>query len=107
MITIEDFKKLEIRVGLIKKAERISESEKLLKLEVDFNEEEPRIVLAGIGPFVEPDNLIGKKYPFVTNLPPRDMIGFQSQAMIMAVVSDDNFSLLSVDDSISPGSRVS
>lgn len=84
-ISIDDFKKIEIRVGEIISAERIEGSDKLLKLAVNFNEEQPRQVLSGIAAYFEdPQVLVGKRYPFVTNLAPRKMMGLESQAMIMA-----------------------
>ena len=85
MITIDDFKKVEITVGEIISAERVSGSDKLLKLSVNFNEAAPRQVLSGIAAyFPEPSALVGKRYPFVTNLAPRTMMGLTSQAMILA-----------------------
>ncbi|HEV7449388.1 MAG TPA: hypothetical protein VGP13_02510 [Candidatus Paceibacterota bacterium] len=84
-ISIDDFKKVEITVGEIISVERIEGSDKLLKLKVNFGEPEPRQVLSGIAPYFEdPQVLVGKRYPFVTNLAPRVMMGLQSQAMILA-----------------------
>ena len=82
-ITIDDFAKVEIKVGLILGAEIIEESEKLLKLSVDFGEENPRQVLSGIRTYMALDELVGRKYLFVTNLKPRTMMGMESQAMIL------------------------
>lgn len=88
-ISIEDFKKVEITVGEILSVERIEGSEKLLKLKVNFAEAEPRQVLSGIAPYFEdPQVLVGKRYPFVTNLAPRSMMGLESQAMILATGGD-------------------
>jgi methionine--tRNA ligase beta chain len=84
-ISIDDFKKVEITVGEILSAERIEGSDKLLKLSVSFGEAAPRQVLSGIGPYFEDIQvLVGKRYPFVTNLAPRMMMGLESQAMILA-----------------------
>ena len=83
-ITIDDFKKVEIKIGEIKSAEKIEGSEKLLKLMVNFGTEE-RQVLSGIAAyFADPAELVGKKCPFVTNLAPRSMMGLESRAMILA-----------------------
>src|ERR1700741_456889 len=82
-ISIDDFKKVEIRIGEIMSAEPIEGSDKLLKLKVNFGDEE-RQVLSGIAKFVQPADLVGKRYPFVTNLAPRQMMGLESQAMILA-----------------------
>ncbi len=108
MATIDDFKNIEIRIGKILEAERIPESEKMLKLRVDFGEEESRQVLTGIGPYVEDlGTLIGMQCPFVTNLPPRTMLGLESQAMILCVTHGDHISFLKSDSIIPPGTRIS
>ncbi len=87
-ISIDDFKKVEIRIGEIKSAEKIEGSDKLLKLKVNFGSEE-RQVLSGIAAyFPNPEELVGKKCPFVTNLAPRMMMGLESQAMILATGGD-------------------
>lgn len=88
-ISIDDFKKVEIRIGEILSAEKIEGSDKLLKLKVRFGEEE-RQVLSGIAAhFPNPEDLVGKKCPFVTNLAPRMMMGLESQAMILAVGDEE------------------
>ncbi len=96
MISIEDFSRIEMRIGTIMFAERVPETDKLLKLLVDFGEETPRQVVSGIAKYFEdPTLLVGKKCPFVTNLEPRTIKGLMSQAMIVAVHTDDDaFSLL-------------
>lgn len=107
MITIDDFKKVEIRAGKIISAEAIEGSEKLLKLSVDFGEENPRRVLSGIAKYIKPEDLIGTVCAFVTNLEPRQMMGMESQAMIMAFSTDDGkFSLLKIPDEIPIGTVV-
>ena len=83
-ISIDDFKKVEITVGEIVSAERIEGSDKLLKLKVNFGVEE-RQVLSGIATyFPDPQELVGKRVAFATNLAPRMMMGLESQAMILA-----------------------
>ena len=89
MITIDDFKKVEIKIGEILSVENIEGSDKLLKLKVNFGTEE-RQVLSGIKAyFPDPQALVGKRCPFVTNLEPRMMMGLESQAMILAVGGAD------------------
>jgi methionyl-tRNA synthetase len=107
-ITYDDFKKVEIKVGEILSVEIIEGSDKLLKLKVVFGEEE-RQILSGIKNYYEdPQVLVGKKVPFVTNLAPRMMMGLESQGMILAVHDDENnFSLLEVNSKIKSGSNVS
>ena len=106
-IDYEDFKKVEIKVGEITEVEEPEGSEKLLKLKVDFDGEE-RQILSGIKNYYEdPQVLVGKKVPFVTNLEPRKMMGLESQGMILAVSDDENFSLLEADPKIKNGTQVS
>jgi len=106
-INIEDFKKVELVVGKILSAEKVPDTDKLLKLEVDFAEEKPRQIISGISLFF-PDCsvLVGKKCMFVANLEPKIIKGFESQGMILAVSTEDGkFSLLEPSDEISAGSR--
>lgn len=112
MITIDDFKKIEIRAGKIVSAEKIEESEKLLRLSVNFGSVSAegyggtKQVISGIAKYISPENLLGITCAFVTNLEPRNIMGFESQAMIMAVSGENFFSLLKLDDNIPPGSIV-
>ncbi len=106
MITINDVAKVEITIGLITQVEEVEESNKLYKLTVDFGEEEDRTVFSGIKKFISPEGLTGKKVSFVTNLEPRPMMGSESQAMILAASTDEDFSLLEVDQNIPQGTKV-
>lgn len=83
-ITIDDFLKVELRVGEIKVAERIPKADKLLRFEIDLGEEKPRQILAGLAEYYEPEKLIGRKVVVVANLKPRKMRGLESQGMICA-----------------------
>ena len=82
-ISIDDFVKVEMRVGQVKTAERIVGADKLLKLTVDIGTE-VRQICAGIAQFYEPDSLVGRKVVVVTNLAPRKMRGVESNGMIVA-----------------------
>jgi methionyl-tRNA synthetase len=120
MITIDDFAKVEIRAGKILSAEPVEGSEKLLKLSVDFgstfvespdgtkeNKQDLRQILSGIAKYIKPETLVGTTCAFVTNLEPRQMMGMESQAMIMAVSGDSSagefFSLLKFGNDIPLG----
>lgn len=109
MISFEEFKKVEIKVGKILSAEKVPDTDKLLKLAVDVGEESPRQIVSGISLyFPDCSILVGKKCMFVTNLEPRVICGIESQGMILAVSTDDgNFSLISPDDTIPAGTRAS
>jgi len=82
-ITIDDFAKIDLRVGQILSAERIQGADKLLKLHVDLGNE-TRQVLAGIAKHYAPESLLGKKIIIVSNLQPRKMRGLESQGMLLA-----------------------
>ena len=106
MITIEDLAKVELKIGTVISAGPVAKSNKLLKLKVDFGEHTlvqadlPLIkskfsqVLAGIGKSFKPEELIGKQFLFVTNLPPREMMGELSEAMILAVGDSESLSIM-------------
>jgi methionyl-tRNA synthetase len=87
-ITIDDFAKVELRVGLVKVAERVPKADKLLRLEVDIGTE-TRQVLAGIAEAYAPEALIGRKVVIVANLAPRKLRGMESNGMIVAASLDD------------------
>jgi methionyl-tRNA synthetase len=82
-IGIEDFAKVELRVGVVKSAERIQGADKLLKLLVDIGDE-VRQVLAGIALGYTPEELVGRKVVIVANLAPRKMRGLESNGMLLA-----------------------
>ena len=115
MISIDDFKKLEIRVGKILSAEKIPDTDKLLKLSVDFGEAAPRQIVSGIAThFPDAAVLVGKRVAFAANLEPRTIRGLESQGMILAVSGEGaadgtfapSFSLLETNVDIPPGSLV-
>jgi methionine--tRNA ligase beta chain len=105
IISFEDFKKLDIRIGKIISAEKVEGSDKLLKLEVDFNEDK-RQIIAGVAQFYAPEALIGKECPFAYNLAPRMLKGLESQGMILCPSDNGNPVLLHPDKEIPPGSIV-
>lgn len=106
MITIDQFKDVEIRVGTVRTAEPVEGADKLLRLTVDFGEEAgPRQILSGIREYVAPDFLTGKQFPFVTNLAPRIIRGHESNGMILAVGEGSEFALLTPTAPVTAGSR--
>ena len=119
MINYEEFKKVEVRAGKILSAEKIPDTDKLLKLMVDFNEtvevvredgtkeiqKKPRQIVSGISMyFPDPAVLVGKVCTFVTNLEPRMIRGFESNGMLFALSTPEGgFSLLEPNSTIPPG----
>jgi methionyl-tRNA synthetase len=106
-ITIDDFTKVELRVGQIKSAERIQGADKLLKLMVDIGDE-VRQVLAGIALGYTPEELVGRKVVVVTNLAPRKMRGLESNGMLLAASAgaDGKPVLCTFAEDIPVGSKV-
>lgn len=104
-IPFELFKQIDLRVGVVKHAERIPNARKLLKLIVDIGEE--RQVVAGIAQTHAPEDVIGKQVVLVANLQPARLMGLESRGMILAVHDGDALRLLTADRPVSPGSKVS
>jgi methionyl-tRNA synthetase len=93
-ISIDDFLKVELRVGEVKVAEKVKGADKLLRMEVDIGSEVRQIV-AGIAKAYEPEKLIGRKVVIVANLQPRKLRGLESQGMIVAAsLGDDGVPVL-------------
>jgi len=106
-IAIEDFAKVELRVGVVKSAERIQGADRLLKVMVDIGDE-VRQVLAGIALAYAPEDLVGRKVVVVTNLAPRKMRGLESNGMLLAASAgaDGKPVLCTFAEEIPPGAKV-
>lgn len=105
MITFDDFRKLDIRIGTVISAARIPGTDKLLTLEIDVGTEK-RHVVAGIAETYLPDDLIGKEIPVLLNLEPRKIRGVESHGMILAVDADGKPILLHPDRVVPSGSTI-
>ena len=104
-ISFEEFKKIDLRVGVVKHAERVPKSKKLLKLRVDIGEE--RQIVAGIAQTHAPEAIIGKRVIIVANLQPAKLMGVESHGMLLAAGDGETLRLLTTEDPIRPGSKVS
>ena len=93
-ITIDDFVKVDLRVGLVKSAVPVKGADKLLHLSVDIGEAEPRSIVAGIALAYKPEALVGRKVVIVANLAPRKLRGLTSQGMIVAASLGDSAPVL-------------
>ena len=87
-LSIDEFAKVDLRVGLVLSAEPVKGSDKLLHLKVDIGEPEPRTIVAGIAEAYRPDQMVGRKVVIVANLAPRKLRGITSQGMIVAASID-------------------
>lgn len=106
MITFDDFKKLEIRIGKVVSVEKITETDKLLKFIFDLGDEK-RQIIAGMAEFF-PDlsKLIGKEMPILVNIEPRKFKGYKSEGMIMAADVGGKPILLHPEKDIPPGTII-
>ncbi|MDD2274528.1 MAG: methionine--tRNA ligase subunit beta [Candidatus Pacebacteria bacterium] len=106
IINFEDFIKIDLRIGKIIEAEKVEGSTKIIKTIVDLGEDKKQ-VLAGIGEFYTPEELIDKVVAVVVNLSPKKIMGFDSEGMILAVKDGESLSLLGTDKEIKIGSKIS
>ncbi len=97
MISFDEFKKTEMKVGQVKSAEKIEGADKLLKLSVDVGETSPRQLVAGIAQQYAPDDLVGKKIVVVTNLQPAKLRGVESNGMLLAAFTKDQSKVIVID----------
>ena len=82
-ISFAEFQNLDLRIGKVLQAERMSESRNLIRMKVDLGEKEARTILAGIAEWYPPEELANKSFIFVANLEPKEMMGEESQGMIL------------------------
>ncbi len=104
MISSEEFKNIDLRVGKILAAEKIANSDKLLRLLVSLGDED-RQIIAGIGGAYAPENLIGKEVAVLANIAPREIMGFQSKGMLLACDADEPI-LLMPEREVPPGKSI-
>ena len=104
-ISIDDFKKIVLRVGTILTAERVPKSTKLLKLQVDLGADQRQIV-AGIGTKYAPEDMIGKRIVVVANMKPAKLMGLESQGMVLAAGDQELTALLTTVEDVPPGSKI-
>jgi methionyl-tRNA synthetase len=104
LVSLEDFQRLDMRVGTIKEAETIPGSKKLLKLVVDIGEE--RTIVAGMAAYYQTNELINKQVIVIANLVPVTLMGIESRGMILAVEDEKGVYLLIPDKESNPGSNI-
>lgn len=106
-ISIDDFAKVQLKVGLVKNAELVEGADKLLKLTVDLGEAQPRTIFAGIRAAYSPDQVIGKRVAVVANLAPRKMRFGVSEGMVLAAGEGGaDIQILTVSDEAKPGASI-
>ncbi|OAG28324.1 methionine--tRNA ligase [Thermodesulfatator autotrophicus] len=105
MVSFEEFQKLDLRIAQVVEAERVPNTDRLLKLKVKCPEE--RIVIAGVAEYYTPEELTGKKVVLLANLKPAKIRGILSQGMVLAAKDENGLTLLAPEKDISPGAKIS
>ncbi len=105
MVSYAEFTRLDIRIGKIKKVERVEGSEKLYKLIVDVGDHE-RTIVAGLAKYYTPEELENRLVVVLTNLEPKKFFGIESKGMLLAAVDGDSVALLQPDREVKPGAKV-
>lgn len=108
MISYDDFAKLDIAIGTITEVSVVEDADKLLKLTVDVGEDAPRQIISGIREYFsdDPQQLVGKQCPFLLNLEPRTIRGYESQGMILAAKHEATLALLNPHTELPAGTRI-
>ncbi|HEY3413429.1 MAG TPA: methionine--tRNA ligase [Armatimonadota bacterium] len=105
-ITIDDFKKVQLKVAKVLTAERIPKADKLLQMTIDVGEDEPRNLVAGIAQHYTPEEMIGRTIIVVANLQPAKIRGIESNGMLLAAEADGRVILLGPQGDLPPGASV-
>jgi methionyl-tRNA synthetase len=106
LVSYDEFKKIDLRVGLVLAAEAVPKSDKLIKMTVDIGEE--RTIVAGIGKEYKAEQMVGRRIVVVANLKPAKLMGIESKGMLLAVVDETKgLSLVTLDKETAPGGRLS
>ena len=105
-ISIEDFAKLEIKVGEVKECKKVEDSDKLLVSQIDIGDKVIQVV-SGIAKFYAPEDFVGKKVPVITNLKPVKLRGILSEGMVLAASGKKDLAVLTIDKDMKPGTKIS
>ena len=106
-ISIDDFARVEMRVGTVRVAEPVPNADRLLRLEVEIGEPTPRQIVAGIAAYYSPEQLLGRRIVVVANLEPRKLRGLESNGMLLAASAEgDRPVLVTVTEEVPDGARL-
>jgi methionyl-tRNA synthetase len=105
-VTYDDFAKLDIRIGTIVAAEKVPDTDKLIKCTIDFGEFGTRTIVSGIAEWKTPEDLVGKQCPYIVNLAPRVLRGIESQGMLLAGSDESGLALLHPERAAAPGTKL-
>jgi len=103
-IPFETFASCDFRIGLVNEATIVDGSQKLIRLTIDFGSEIGiRTILAGLRTWYTPDTFVGKMFPFIINLPPKKMMGEESDGMMLVVDQEEKPILIKIPKTAKPG----
>lgn len=105
MVSFDDFKRLDLRVGEVLSVEHVPNADKLYVLQVDIGGKQIQLV-AGLRPYYKEDEIMGKKIVVIANLDPAKIRGLDSEGMLLAASEKDRVSLLTLDKDVPVGSRI-
>ncbi len=105
-ISIDEFLKVEIKLGTVTSVSVVEGADKLYKLTVDLGEISERQILSAIREYVSTEDLLGKQFPFITNLAPRIIRGHESNGMILAGSDENTFALLQPSKMLTNGTKL-
>ena len=105
-ISFDEFIKVDMTVVKVLACENVKKSKKLLKFQLNDGSGTPRQILSGIAEYYKAEDLVGKTLVAVTNLPPRKMMGQESNGMIISAEKDEKLTLLMLDDNIPAGAKL-
>jgi len=106
MLSFEDFKKVELKVGKVVSVEDHPNADKLMVMKVDLGEEEPRVLVAGLKGYYTGEELVGKLIVVVANLEPARLRGVESRGMLLAAQGGEKVVILTLEKDIAPGAPV-
>ena len=105
-ISYDDFAKLDIRIGTVLAAERVADTDKLIKCTVDLGELGTRTIVSGIAQWKTPEEIVGKQLPYIVNLAPRILRGIESAGMLLAASDETGVVLLFPERAMPPGAKL-
>ena len=105
-ITLDEFDKVELRVGKILECQKVKKSDKLVHSQIDLGEDKPRSIVSGIAEFYEPEALVGKTVLVVSNLKPVNLRGVLSEGMVLCTDDGNALKVVEPPSDIAPGTIV-
>lgn len=104
-ISYDDFAKLDIRIGTVRAAELVPDTDKLIQCTIDFGDLGTRTIVSGIAQWKRPEELVGLQLPYIVNLAPRVLRGIESQGMLLALSDERGLALIRPEREVQNGTK--